>query len=145
MLSASSASSDIKLTHLVFCYYQIEEIRSAFSKSRLIGLSFLIAFEKGTLTIWSFWMPIITLRCPSINASTAATPIRVARIRSCAVGEPPRCKCPKIETRTSNCGYSRFTRSATPSHFAFCHQHDTTVLRLAETGLDHLCQLVFLQ
>ena len=27
---------------------QIEEIRSVFNKSRLIGLSFLIALEKGT-------------------------------------------------------------------------------------------------
>ena len=27
-------------------------------------------------------------------------------------GTPPRCKCPKIVTRTSYCGYSFFTRSA---------------------------------
>ena len=32
-------------------------------------------------------------------ASIAAAPNRLARIRSCAVGLPPRCKCPRIVTR----------------------------------------------
>ena len=77
-----------------------------------MGLSFFIALENGTYTIWSFCIPIITLRWPSISASIAAAPMRLANIRSWAEGEPPRCKCPKIDTRTSYWGNSFFTRSA---------------------------------
>ena len=42
----------------------------------------------------------------------AAAPMREARMRSWAVGEPPRWRCPRIDTRTSYCGYSFLTRSA---------------------------------
>ncbi len=59
-------------------------------------------------------MPIITLRWSSSRASMAAAPIRDARMRSWAVGEPPRCRWPRIDTRTSYCGYSFSTRSAIP-------------------------------
>ena len=78
-----------------------------------MDLFFLIAFEKGTYTRASLTIPIITLRCPSRRASMAATPMRLAMMRSCALGEPPRWMCPRITTRTSNCGYSFSTRSAT--------------------------------
>ena len=77
-----------------------------------MGLSFLMALVKGTYTISSCSIPIITLRCPSMRASMLAAPMRLAIIRSCAVGRPPRCKCPSMDTRTSYCGYSFFTRSA---------------------------------
>ena len=42
----------------------------------------------------------------------AASPIREARIRSTAVGDPPRWICPRIVTRASYCGNSFLTRSA---------------------------------
>ena len=65
---------------------------NTFTRSFLMGLSFLMAFVKGTYTTSSWSMPIMTLRCPSMMASMAAAPRRLARIRSCAVGLPPRCK-----------------------------------------------------
>ena len=52
----------------------IDRRRRVLSNSRLMGLSFLIAFEKGTYTISSFFIPIITLRWSSSRASMAAHP-----------------------------------------------------------------------
>ncbi len=91
-------------------------------------------------------MPIITLRCPSIMASIAAAPNRLARIRSCAVGLPPRCKCPRIVTRTRRIGDIVFHTfrivHRTTGQFTFGYKHDAAVLRLAETVLDEFFQLV---
>ena len=66
----------------------------------------------GTYTISLLRMPTMTLRCPCTKAWMAPTPTRLARMRSRAEGEPPRCKWPRMETRTSKFGYSLFTRSA---------------------------------
>ena len=52
----------------------------------------------------SFCTPTMTLRCSSRRACTAAIPIREANIRSKAVGDPPRCKCPRIVTRVEYSG-----------------------------------------
>ena len=54
------------------------------------------------------------LRCSSNKASIAATPMRLAIIRSNAEGEPPRCICPRMVTRTSYSGCSLCIRSARP-------------------------------
>lgn len=54
--------------------------------------------------------------------------------------------CPRIVTRTSYCGNSFLTRSASPDgaagQFAFGHQDDAAVLRFAESLLDEFAQLV---
>jgi len=46
-------------------------------------------------------VPTITLCLPSINVSTALTPILDAKTRSKQDGDPPRCMCPKTDTLTS--------------------------------------------
>lgn len=41
---------------------QIDNSRNTVTSSRSMGLSFLMALVNGTYTIWSFSIPIITLR-----------------------------------------------------------------------------------
>lgn len=60
----------------------IDRICSTLIFDLFIGLSSLMALVKGTSTRSSFTMPTITLRCSSSSASMAATPMRLAMMRS---------------------------------------------------------------
>lgn len=92
-------------------------------------------------------MPIITFRWPSIKAWIAASPSRLASMRSLALGAPPRCRWPRIETLTSYPGYSFFTRRRNTWHLHSCfqtfgHNYDAAVFRLSESAPDECFQLV---
>ena len=65
--------------------------------SKVVGL-FHVSVNGG-VTSFSSLTPIITLDLPSSKASTACTPSRLAKIRSKAVGEPPRWTWPRTVTR----------------------------------------------
>ena len=65
------------------------------------GLSLRTASLNGTYTTSLFLTPTMMFLCPCIIASMAPTPVRLARILSRAVGRPPLCKCPSMDTLTS--------------------------------------------
>ena len=71
-------------------------------------LFFEMASLNGVNTTLSLMIPAMTLCFPFIKASTASYPNRLARILSCAVGDPPLCKWPMMVTFTSYSGTSSF-------------------------------------
>ena len=79
----------------------IERISETLIKFLLISDLPFIAFSSGVRTIFSSITPTITFDFPAKIDSTANTPIREAKTRSKQLGDPPRCMCPKTETRTS--------------------------------------------
>lgn len=93
-------------------------------------------------------MPTMILCWSSIRACMAASPSRLANMRSLALGAPPRCRCPRIETLTSYPGYSLFYPvgivhgSAILIARAFRHDDDAAVLGLPESASDKSLQLI---
>ena len=62
------------------------------SLSGVTDLGFPPASCRGTVPIESLWRETITSKFPAMHASMAATPYRVHKTLSKAVGEPPLCK-----------------------------------------------------
>src|ERR1700690_1008925 len=85
--------------------------------------------SSGVATTSPLTTPTRTPRFPAASSSVAATPNRVASIRSANVGGAPRCVYPRIVTRSSkpSCAWCSATYCASPCALGFAPSATTTI------------------